>query len=81
MRNQVEGLTFAALEEFYLAEPFFGFGEGFVGSAEILAFGGEDFVAGFGFADHKGSLLETEKPGKTMRLSAGAVHTFKTLGA
>ena len=74
-------LAFAALEEFYLAEPFFGFGEGFVGAAEILALGREDFVAGFGFADHNGSLLEEEKPEKRMRLGAEAVHTSKTLGA
>jgi len=53
-----EDLIFAVLEEFNLAETLFGFGEGFVGAAEIAAFAGEDLVAGFGFDNHGGSPFE-----------------------
>ena len=50
--NWDRALSFAVLEEFYLAQALFGFGFGFVGTAEVLALLGENFVAFFHFFDH-----------------------------
>lgn len=45
-------LPLAVFEEFDLAQALFGFGFGFVGTAEVLALLGENFVAFFHFFDH-----------------------------
>jgi hypothetical protein len=44
--------TFAVLEELDLAETLPGFFQGFVRTAQISSFGGEDLVTVLGFLDH-----------------------------